>query len=111
MLRYFHEKMPELHVSAAGSLLEFALADIPSFGVGRVRYMFMYPLSFSEFLMAQDEQLLLEQLNKANVSKPLSEPIHQKLINRYKKVLIIGGMPEAVSIYVSSKDLLEFKGF
>ena len=107
MLRYFYEKMPELHVIAAGSLLEFALADIPSFGVGRVRSMYMYPLSFSEFLMAQDEQLLLEQLNKANVSKPLSEPMHQKLINRYKKFLIIGGMPEAVSIYVTSKDLLE----
>jgi len=107
MLRYFYEKMPELHVIAAGSLLEFALTDIPSFGVGRVRSLYMYPLSFAEFLNAQEENLLLGQLNKANVSKPLSEPIHQKLINQYKKFLIIGGMPEAVSIYVSSKDLLE----
>jgi uncharacterized protein len=107
MLRYFYEKMPELHVIAAGSLLEFALADIPSFGVGRVRSLYMYPLSFREFLMAHEELMLLEQLNKANVSKPLSEPIHQKLINLYKKFLIIGGMPEAVSVYVNSKDLLE----
>ena len=107
MLRYFYEKMPELHVIAAGSLLDFALAEIPSFGVGRVRSLYMYPLSFSEFLMAQDEHLLLGQLNKATVSKPLSEPIHQKLINQYKKFLIIGGMPEAVSIYVTSNDLLE----
>lgn len=107
MLRYFYEKMPKLHVIAAGSLLEFALADIPSFGVGRVRSIYMYPLSFTEFLMAQGENLLLEQLNKANVSKPLSEPVHQKIINQNKKFLIIGGMPEAVSIYVNSKDLLE----
>lgn len=107
MLRYFYEKMPELHVIAAGSLLEFALADIPSFGVGRVRSLYMYPLSFPEFLMAHEEHLLLEQLNKATICKPLSEPIHQKLINLYKKFLIIGGMPEAVSVYVNSKDLLE----
>ena len=107
MLRYFYEKMPELHVIAAGSLLEFALADIPSFGVGRVRSIYMYPLSFIEFLMAQGENLLLEQLNKATVAIPLLEPVHQKLINQYKKFLIIGGMPEAVSIYVNSNDLLE----
>ncbi len=107
MLRYFYEKMPELHIIAAGSLLEFALADIPSFGVGRVRSLFMYPLSFSEFLMAQGEELLIEQLKKATFNKPLSEPIHQKLINQHKKFLIIGGMPEAVSVYINSKDLLE----
>jgi hypothetical protein len=107
MLRYFYEKMPELHVIAAGSLLEFALAEIPSFGVGRVRSMYMYPLSFREFLMACDQFLLLQHLDKATVSKPLSEPIHQKLLNLYKKFLIIGGMPEAVSVYVNSNDLLE----
>lgn len=107
MLRYFYEKMPELHVIAAGSLLEFVMADIPSFGVGRVRSLYMYPLSFKEFLMAHEEHLLLEQLNKANVSRPLIGPIHQKLINLYKKFLIVGGMPEAVSVYVNSKNLLE----
>ncbi len=106
-LRYFYEKMPELHVIAAGSLFEFALADTPSFGVGRVRSMYIYPLSFREFLMAQGAHLLLEHLNKANVSKPLSEPAHQQLINQHKKFLIIGGMPEAVSIYVNRNDLLE----
>jgi len=107
MLRYFYEKMPELHVIAAGSLLEFVLADIPSFGVGRVRSLYMYPISFREYLMAHGEHLLLDQLNKASVSNPLSEPMHQKIINHHKKFLIIGGMPEAVSVYVNSKDLLE----
>lgn len=107
MFRYFYEKMPELHVIAAGSLLEFALADIPLFGVGRVRSLYMYPLSFSEFLMANGEDLLLEKMNKANLSNPLAVPIHQKLIKLCKKFLIIGGMPEAVIVYVSSKDLFE----
>ena len=51
-LRYFYEQMPELHVIATGSLLEFALEEIPSFGVGRIDSMFMYPFSFSEYLCA-----------------------------------------------------------
>lgn len=107
MLRYFYEKMPDLHVIAAGSLLEFALADIPSFGVGRVRSMFMYPLSFQEFLAAHGENLLMEELNRSNVKRPLPQLIHQKLINLNKKFLIIGGMPEVVRAYVGGNDLLE----
>jgi predicted AAA+ superfamily ATPase len=51
-LRFFYEDFPELHVIAAGSLLEFALEEIPSFGVGRIRSLFMYPFSFDEFLQA-----------------------------------------------------------
>lgn len=51
-LRFFFEKMPELHVAAAGSLLEFALQSLPSYGVGRVRSLFVYPFSFDEFLGA-----------------------------------------------------------
>lgn len=107
MLRYFYEKMPELHVIAAGSLLDFVLADIPSFGVGRVRTLYMYPLSFKEFLWSQKEFLLLDQLNKAHFSNPLSEPIQQKFLLYYKKFQIIGGMPEAVKVYNTSQNLLE----
>jgi predicted AAA+ superfamily ATPase len=107
LLRYFYEKMPNLHVIAAGSLLEFAFAELPSFAVGRVRSIYMYPLSFDEFLLAHHENKLIEALNKANVSKPLSELVHQKLVNYYKKFLVIGGMPEAVSIYINNKDLLQ----
>ena len=49
-LRYFYEQMPNLHVIATGSLLEFALSDLPSFGIGRIHSIFMYPFSFKEFL-------------------------------------------------------------
>ena len=107
LLRYFYERKPNLHVIAAGSLLEFALKDLPSFGVGRIRSLFMYPISFHEFLLAHDETRLLEKTKEASPSFPLPELLHQKLIAYYKKFLIIGGMPEAVKSYVISKDLLE----
>ena len=106
-LRYFYEKMPDLHLIAAGSLLEFALAEIPSFGVGRVRSIFMFPLSFEEFLLANKEKGLLEVLNKATVQKALSEIFHQKLKTYLKKFLIIGGMPEVVKSYINNGDMLE----
>ena len=54
-LRFFKEDMPELHIIAAGSLLEFALAELPTFGVGRIHSMFMYPMTFDEFLEANGE--------------------------------------------------------
>ncbi len=106
-LRYFYEKVPDIHVIAAGSLLEFALSEIPSFGVGRVRYMFMYPFSFEEFLVANKEQALLNVLTKATPTSPLADIFHEKLKKYLKKFLIIGGMPEAVRTYVSSGDILE----
>jgi len=106
-LRFFYEKMPELHVIAAGSLLEFALAEIPSFGVGRIRSIYMYPLSFDEFLDAIGQQKLRELKSKADAQNPLAEPIHDKLLTLLKKFLIIGGMPEAVGNYVTKNDLRE----
>lgn len=99
-LRFFYEKYPELHVIAAGSLLEFALAEIPSFGVGRIRSLFVYPLSFDEYLAWIGEELLLEAKKKATLKNPLAEPIHQKLLSHVKRFLVIGGMPEVLVSYV-----------
>jgi predicted AAA+ superfamily ATPase len=104
-LRFFYEKMPELHIVAAGSLLEFALGEIPSFGVGRIRSLYMYPLSFDEFLIVSGNEKLQELKQKANTHKPLATPVHDKLIELLKKFLIIGGMPEVVEKYVSNNDL------
>lgn len=106
-IRYFYEKMPDLHLIAAGSLLEFALAEIPSFGVGRIRSMFLYPLSFSEFLRAKDETLLLEMISTASASNPIPELIHRKLLKTLRTFITIGGMPEVVKSYVQQGDLLE----
>jgi predicted AAA+ superfamily ATPase len=93
-------------VVAAGSLLEFALEEIPSFGVGRIRSLFMYPFGFDEFLTALNEEELSEAVKSASPEKPLAEPIHQQLLSRLKIFLICGGMPEAVSQYARKWDLL-----
>jgi uncharacterized protein len=106
-MRYFYEKMPNLHLITTGSLIEFALAETPSFGVGRVRSMFVYPFSFEEFLMALKETLLLEALKKHKVNLDFPDVYHRKLLSLFKKFLIIGGMPEAVKVYVKNGSLLE----
>ncbi len=106
-MRFFYEKLPALHLISAGSLLEFALEELPSFGVGRVRSIFVYPFSFDEFLGAMGEQKLVKFKKDANAIEPLLEPFHQKLIDYFKKFLIIGGMPEAVAYYANRGSLLE----
>jgi predicted AAA+ superfamily ATPase len=106
-IRYFYERYAELHVAAAGSLLEFALEEIPSFGVGRIRSLFMYPFGFDEFLTALNEEALCEAVKAASPKKPLAAPIHQQLLDRLKIFFICGGMPEAVSQYVRKRDLLK----
>ena len=106
-LRYFREEYPELHVIAAGSLLEFALEELPSFGVGRIRSMFVYPFSFEEFLMATGDQMLWTGIVKATSQEPLWEPVHNKALLLLKNFLILGGMPEVVSAYVGGSSMLE----
>ncbi|MDR0799759.1 MAG: AAA family ATPase [Dysgonamonadaceae bacterium] len=106
-LRYFYEQMPELHVIAAGSLLEFALQKIPSFGVGRIRSMYMYPFSFEEFLQALGRTMLLEKLQLANPQNPLSEELHKQLKEIFLRFIAIGGMPEVVAKYATDGSLLD----
>jgi predicted AAA+ superfamily ATPase len=110
LLRYFYERRPELHVIAAGSLLEFALSEIPSFGVGRVRSVFMYPLSFLEFLGAMGESKLASAIQKGSAESPVPVLVHQKLVHLLKKYFIVGGMPAVVRSYVEKRSLLEIQG-
>lgn len=103
-LRFFKEDRPALHVAAAGSLLEFALAELPTFGVGRIHSMFMFPLTFDEFLKANDENSLLEARNMASSDNPLPQIIHDKLVEYFRLYVLIGGMPEIVSCWVQTHD-------
>jgi predicted AAA+ superfamily ATPase len=105
-LRFFYEDYPELHIIAAGSLLEFALQEIPSFGVGRIRSLYMYPFSFDEFLQAQGLNLLIEEKNKASVDVPMLEALHNKLVDNLRTFFLVGGMPECVSTWVEKSDYL-----
>jgi uncharacterized protein len=104
-LRFFHERMPDLHVVAAGSLLEFVLAEIPAFGVGRIQSLFMYPLSFGEFMGAIDSQALWDYARNRKPAEPLDAPIHQKLVDKMRTYMLVGGMPAAVDSYVRKRDL------
>ena len=105
-LWFFKEDMPELHVVAAGSLLEFALEDVPSSGVGRIHSMFMFPMTFDEFLIANGEQLLMEARDAASSSRPLSQPLYEKLVALMRTFMLVGGMPEAVAKWVETHDYL-----
>ena len=109
-LRYFYEKAPDIHLIAAGSLLEFALKDLPSFGVGRVKSLYLYPFSFSEFLVAFNELSLVKVIDKTTVDKPLTEPVHNKLRQYLIRYITIGGMPEVVASYVNGASLLDCQG-
>jgi uncharacterized protein len=106
-LRFFYEQYPELHLIAAGSLLEFAFSELPSFGVGRVHSLFLYPFSFNEFLLALNEHSLLKAIQDASPENPLSELVHKKALNLFKRFVIIGGMPKVVSSYVENQNLLK----
>lgn len=99
-LRFFYETRPGLHVISAGSLLEFAMEDITSWGVGRIRSIYMYPLSFDEFLMANNEDALIELKKNASPVSPLNPAFHEKLKDYLKRFLIIGGMPEVVKTFI-----------
>ena len=106
-LRYFYEERPSLHVIGAGSLLEFALKRISSFGVGRISSLYMKPLSFTEFLSAVDETILCESLKHASPEHPLSDIAHEKLLSLYKFFLVVGGMPESVCRFAETGSILQ----
>lgn len=106
-LWFFYEDYPELHVIAAGSLLEFALKKMASFGVGRVRSLFMYPMSFDEFLNAVGNQSWLNAKREASPENPLFEALHNKLVEAFRTYLMLGGMPESVSTWVETEDYLQ----
>ena len=96
-LRYFYEEYPDLPVIAAGSLLEFTLADHSfSMPVGRVEYYHLYPLSFREFLVVIEPTLLpyLDTLSTSPDAMPLAA--HQHLLKRLRDYFFVGGLPEAV---------------
>lgn len=103
-LRYFYEETPALHVIAAGSLMEFALGDI-SFPVGRVQFLNMYPLTFSEFLMAGGHEQLAEVLQKPPAR--LDAAVHQMLLGLLRQYFFVGGMPEAVVAYYENPSMLD----
>lgn len=101
-LRFFKEDYPGLHVIAAGSLLEFTLQELPTFGVGRIHTLFMYPMTFDEFLNANNENGLISMKRQADSQHPLDAAFHEKLIEYFRIYLLVGGMPEAVLAWIKT---------
>ena len=105
-LRYLYEQAPNLHVVAAGSLLDHTLNEIRySMPVGRVEFCYMYPLTFKEFLNAIGQSRLVGYIEKFDFSTNFSPVIHQKLLEYIRFFYFIGGMPEAVSLYAQKGNL------
>lgn len=106
-LRFFCEDYPNLHVVAAGSLLEFALEGLPTFGVGRLQSLFMYPMSFDEFLLATGQGGLIEERRYASPVNPLNEVFHDKLVQQFRTYIMVGGLPEVVCKWDETGDYLQ----
>jgi uncharacterized protein len=106
-LRYFYEKIPELHVIAAGSLLDFVLRDFEySMPVGRVEFLYIYPLSFSEFLQAENNRLH-EFTTSWTPPDSISPGVHGRLTELMRTFIFTGGMPEAVASWTSQRNYVE----
>jgi predicted AAA+ superfamily ATPase len=101
-LRYFYEQMPELHIIAAGSLLEFAIEQV-GVPVGRVNFLYVYPMSFLEFMWAEGEEKLMAAVALHDGFKPFSSPLHKRLQRYLGQYMAIGGMPEAVYSWQNNK--------
>jgi len=105
-LRYFKEDMPELHVIATGSLLEFALSNESiRMPLGRVESLFLRPLSFQEFLTATQSQHLREYLANVDFQKGIDDIVHEKLCESLRNYYFTGGMPAIVNEYITSNNL------
>ena len=105
-LRYFKENLPELHVIAAGSLLELAFKEL-SYPVGRIDFFHLFPMNFEEYLIARGKDHLREAIRKADEATPLPDPVHQLLLDEVSFYCLTGGMPEAVKVFLESGDLNE----
>lgn len=106
-LKYFRENTPQYHVIAAGSLLGITLHKQQSFPVGKVQMMTLYPMSFSEFLIAMNERRLAEFIQRQDWSNiNLFAPRLQDLLRKY---YFVGGMPEAVLAFSENSDWQEVR--
>ena len=103
-LRYFYEQMPELHVVAAGSLLEFAFGEM-SIPVGRVQYLYMHPMTFYEYLTAMGKERMAEYVQERPAG--VGEEIQAKILHELRSYFFVGGMPECVKVYRDSGSMVE----
>ena len=103
-LKYFQEEANEYHIVCAGSLLGIRLSHT-SFPVGKVEFLNMYPMTFSEFLIADNCENLVEYMKSIKDIENIPDIFFNQLEEKLKAYFIIGGMPEAVNAWVNEKDM------
>lgn len=105
-LRYFYEELPALHIISAGSLLEFLLEEHDfSMPVGRIEYLYLGPMNFGEFLLANTEVSLHDFISNYKLGEKIPISLHQELMQWVQKFFLVGGMPESVYYYAKEKNL------
>ena len=107
-LRYFKEELPDLHIIAAGSLLEFSL-EAPKFRmpVGRIQFLYMYPLSFEEWLLATGKDKKYDFIRTVQLSDSIDKSLHQNLLEEFNLYTLIGGMPAVINTFIETKSYQE----
>ena len=107
-LRYFYEEAPDLHMVAAGSLLEVKMkSEGFTFPVGRVEYCYLHPATFDEFLAAQGETEALKYIFSVKPDTVIPEEIHTMMMKKFHAFLLVGGMPEAVARYAETRSFID----
>ncbi len=104
-LKYFCENAPEYHIACAGSLLGIALARPSSFPVGKVNFMQIDPMTFTEFLLANGDGNLAAYLETVDVLEPLPDAFFNPLYEKLKMYYVTGGMPEPVLMWTQARDV------
>ena len=104
-LKYFCENAPQYHIACAGSLLGIALAKPSSFPVGKVNFMQIDPMTFSEFLIANGDENLAAYLENTNTIEPIPDAFFNPLSEKLKMYYVTGGMPESVLMWTNARDV------
>lgn len=104
-LKYFYENAPEYHVACAGSLLGITLSKPTSFPVGKVEFLNIRPFTFTEFLLANDDENLVSYLRSIRVIEPIPELFFNQLEEKLKMYFVTGGMPESVRSWTAERDV------
>lgn len=106
-LKYFQEEVPHIHIIGAGSLLGLTIGNNRSFPVGKVEFLDMYPLTFSEYLQKYDTNLYVAYEKFKTYTTPLPQAFFNPLKQSFKEYLLFGGMPEVAAHYILHRDITE----
>ena len=104
-LKYFCENAPQYHIICAGSLLGVKLSNESSFPVGKIEMLTMYPMSFTEFVRANGEEMLADYIDGISADKDISEAVGNKLSHLLRQYYVTGGMPEVVQTWCDTHDI------